>query len=265
MDTTNKDNTLRILTVLYSVTFSLVALRTSYSVFDESPDSGNLISFFLNTLWIFSLYEIPFLMAVYVVGPMVNDAMPTLFELGRKRSTAMNSCLNNKTIQTGNPDTNKTPVKITGTSTTEDHQITDLSEEIIGYVSKTFAKILTSYQIEKLLNNLRNINNGKPYEVVEKRKLHDVFEFDLIHFAWNVCKRIHNPDFCPKKFGFATAELIKESFPLTLQNYSVNTIKCRLKDSDATTKFRLQIIDVGQPLTPYIFSGNDNISLQEDK
>ncbi len=253
MDTTNKDNTLRILTVLYSVTFSLVALRTASSAFDESSGSGNLISFLLNTLWIFSLYEIPFLMAVYVAGPMVNDAMPTLFELIRKRLAAMKSFLNNKTKQTDNPETNKTPAKITGTSTTEDQQITDLSDEIIGYVSKTFENILASDQIDKLLNNFRNLNNRQPYEVVEKKKLQGVFEFDFIHFAWNVCKRIHNPASCPKIFGFATAELVKESFPLTLQNYSLNTIKCRLKDSEVTTKFQLKIIDVGQPLTPFIF------------
>ncbi len=113
---------------------------------------------------------------------------------------------------------------------------------------------MSDEQIEKLLDNFRKLNTCGPFEVVEKQRLKDVFEFDLIHFAWNVCKRIHNPIICPKIFGFGTAELIKASFPLTLGKYAVGTIKSRLKDSDPTTKFRLKIIDTDQPLVPHVFS-----------
>ncbi len=248
MDTPDKDNTLKILTALCSVMFLLIALRTAYVDFDESTNSG---LFLLNILWIFSIYEIPFLMAIYVAGPMVTDAMPTLFEIGRNYRAAIKRHFKTET----NCKSVITEKKSGDTqmSVSESQQPTELSEEITSYITKTFENLLTPEQIEKLLDNFRNLNKGKPYEVVEKKKLQGVFEFDLIHFAWNVCKRIHDPASCPKIFGFATAELVKESFPLTLQNYSLNTIKCRLKDSEATTKFRLKIIDVGQPLTPFIF------------
>ncbi len=94
-------------------------------------------------------------------------------------------------------------------------------------------------------------NAGGPYEVIEKKKLDNVLEFDLAHFAWNVCKRIYDKNTCRLKFTEATAELVKASFPLTLFNYDVDTLKQRLRDSAPTTKFRLPIIELGEELIPF--------------
>lgn len=268
MDTTKKDNTLTILTVLYSVTFSLLALRTAYMDSSESAVSQDTALFWLNAVCSFVIYEIPFLLSVYLLGPMGSEAMPGIFAVG-KRGVAIIRGLHrekNRHIES-NEAVTIAAVSESLPETTEATEISDetcclnteLSEEIISYVNGTFSNILSSEQIEKLLDNFRNMNLGEAYEVVEKKKLPNVLEFDLIHFAWNVCRRIHDPNLCPKIFGAATAELIKASFPLTLQNYAESTIKCRLKDSEVNTRFRLKIIDIGQPLTPHVFKNENGI------
>lgn len=256
------DNTLKTMTVLITIVFLIMAMKTAYAGTNGSSSNPGTALFWLDAAWIFTLYEAPFLLAVFVAGPMVNDAMPAIFATRRKCAAVLKQNLS-KTVDSGNaPESLKADdIAVTcdrqgeegEVSVVENDKTAELSEEIIGYISGTFGNLLSDEQIEKLLDNFRKLNTCGPFEVVEKRKLQGVFEFDLIHFAWNVCRRIHNPDTCPKIFGFATAEMIKASFPLTLQNYAVSTIKSRLKDSDATTKFRLQIIEVNRPLVPYIF------------
>ncbi len=257
------DNTLRTMTVLITIVFLTMAMKTAYVRTIGSSCNPWPALFWLDVAWIFTLYEAPFLLAVYVIGPMVNDAMPAIFAIGRK-CAAVVKLSRSKTVDSGNATKSLKGDEISDTfdrhgeecevSVVENDKTAELSEEIIGYVSGTFGNLLSDEQIEKLLDNFRKLNTCGPFEVVEKQRLKDVFEFDLIHFAWNVCKRIHRPDTCPKIFGFATAELIKASFPLTLGKYAVGTIKSRLKDSDPTTKFRLKIIDTDQPLVPHVFS-----------
>ena len=257
------DNTLRTMTVLITIVFLTMAMKTAYVRTIGSSCNPWPALFWLDVAWIFTLYEAPFLLAVYVIGPMVNDAMPAIFAIGRK-CAAVVKLSRSKTVDSGNATKSLKGDEISDTfdrhgeecevSVVENDKTAELSEEIIGYVSGTFGNLLSDEQIEKLLGNFRKLNTCGPFEVVEKQRLKDVFEFDLIHFAWNVCKRIHRPDTCPKIFGFATAELIKASFPLTLGKYAVGTIKSRLKDSDPTTKFRLKIIDTDQPLVPHVFS-----------
>ncbi len=259
----NNDNALKTMTVLITIVFLIMAMKTAYAGNVGTSSNPGTALFWLDAVWIFTLYEAPFLLAVYVVGPMINDAMPAMFAIGRK-CAAVVKLSRSKTVDSGNaakslkgdeiPDTCDRQDEESEASIVENEKAAELTEEIIGYVSGTFGNLLSDEQIEKLLDNFRKLNTCGPFEVVEKQRLKDVFEFDLIHFAWNVCKRIHRPDICPKIFGFATAELIKASFPLTLGKYAVGTIKSRLKDSDPTTKFRLKIIDTDQPLVPHVFS-----------
>ncbi len=259
----NNDNALKTMTVLITIVFLIMAMKTAYAGNVGTSSNPGTALFWLDVAWIFTLYEAPFLLAVYVAGPMVNDAMPAMFAIGRK-CAAVVKLSRSKTVDSVNGTESLEADEISNTSdrqgeecevsVVENDKTAELSEEIIGYVSGTFGNLLSDEQIEKLLGNFRKLNTCGPFEVVEKQRLKDVFEFDLIHFAWNVCKRIHRPDTCPKIFGFATAELIKASFPLTLGKYAVGTIKSRLKDSDPTTKFRLKIIDTDQPLVPHVFS-----------
>lgn len=257
------DNTLKTMAVLNTIVFLIIAMKTAYAGTIRSSANPGTALFWLDAVWIFTLYEAPFLLAVYVAGPMVNDAMPAIFATGRKCAAVVKQS-RSKTVDSGNATESLKADEISYTcdrqgeesevSVVDNEKTAELPEEIIGYISGTFENILSDKQIEKLLDNFRKLNTCGPFEVVEKQRLKDVFEFDLIHFAWNVCKRIHNPVICPKIFGFATAELIKASFPLTLGKYAVSTIKSRLKDSDPTTKFRLKIIETDQPLVPHIFS-----------
>ncbi len=255
MDTLpDKDNTLKITIMLLSVIFFLIALKTAYAGSIESSYSDISVSLWLNVVWIFAIYEVPFLLSVYVAGPMVSDAMPMFLVIGRKCVVAVKGKIKHeKHIRHYAISENQTKHRDESINPAKKQTIIELSEEIRSYVTETFSNLLSDEQIGKLFDNFSKLNTCGPFEVVEKRKLQDVFEFDLIHLAWNMCRRIHNPDICPKIFDFATAKLIKASFPLTLHNYAVSTIKSRLKDSDATTKFRLQIIEVGRPLVPHIF------------
>lgn len=258
MNITNKDNTLKIMTVLLSVMFLLIALKAAYADSVDVSHNEDYISFWLNVIWIFALYEVPFILSVYVAGPMISDAIPMFFTLGRMCMVAVKHSVKNKIKHEIHRKRhaipqNPTEQKDKSIGSAKEQTIIELSEEIKAYVTGTFRNLLSDEQIGKLINNFSKLNTCGPFEVVEKRQLQGVFEFDLIHFAWNVCRRIHNPDTCPKIFGFASAEMIKASFPLTLKNYAVSTIKSRLKDSDIPTKFRLQIIEVDQPLVPHVF------------
>lgn len=264
MNTTDNDNTLQIMTVLLSVMFFLIALKSAHADSGGVAYNEDSVSFWLNVAWIFAFYEMPFLLSVYVAGPMISDAMPMFLITGKKVVVAVKRNIRSKIKNEKHMGSNafsENSIKQREKSSNMDKRqsITDLPKEIMNYTTETFSNLLSDEQIGKLLDNFKKLNTCGPFEVVEKQNLQGVFEFDLIHFAWNVCKRIHRPDICPKIFGFATAELIKASFPLTLDKYAVGTIKSRLKDSDPTTKFRLKIIETGQPLVPHIFSDTEDI------
>lgn len=285
---TKKDNTLRTLTTILTVLFLLIAFRSAYANYSQTPCDGNFFLLGMNTVWIFALYEAPFLLAIYVAGPMLSEAMPDIWILGKKiwgkirphRSAktvtqVKEAVISNATVRLALPpyeqteehtDTHIESQEIIDCVEVEDADAlqevsnitTELSEEIINYTYGTFENVMTTEQIEKLLDNFRNLNNGGPYEKIEKKKLKDVFEFDLAHFAWNVCRRIHDPKVCPLIFTTATAVLVKDSFPITLINYDVKTLQSRLRDSYPTTKFRLPIIELYQPLEPYYLGKSDN-------
>lgn len=78
------DNTLKTMTVLITIVFLIMAMKTAYAGTNGSSSNPGTALFWLDAAWIFTLYEAPFLLAVFVAGPMVNDAMPAIFATGRK-------------------------------------------------------------------------------------------------------------------------------------------------------------------------------------
>lgn len=239
------DNTLKTFTAVMTVLFLLIALRTAYGNFSEAHGQGNFFLLGMNTVWIFTLYEAPFLTAVYVLGPMVSDAMPCLWGLMNNTWVKLKSLTGTKTViqvngtdnlaAVVNPTLLYLPVYEHATKQTEinvdnpeiencveaeadssqepTNIITQLSEEIINYTYGTFENVLTAEQIEKLLNNFRNLNNGEKFEVVEKTKLPvGIFQFDLLHFCWNVCSRIYSSIQCDTDFRNAPHILLKAHF-----------------------------------------------------
>ncbi len=260
------DNTLKILVTVSSILFLLIAIKTSYPADDIWDRTLNIAGKFIT-------YELLLFLTIYIAGPMVSEVIPGLWEyrvkakhklitVTHKDSPCQLTQLPEENDQSAEPIYNESSTlgnieaedidrKGSELNTIKSKEITVLSEEIINYVTKTFENILTPENIEKLLNNFRMFNAGGPYEVIEKKKLDKVFEFDLAHFAWNVCKRIYDKNLCPLIFTIATAEMIKASFPLTLLNYETDTLKQRLRDSIPTTKFRLPIIELGEELIPF--------------
>lgn len=263
-----------------TVLFLLIALRTAYGNFSEAHGQGNFFLLGMNTVWIFTLYEAPFLLAVYVLGPMVSDAMPGLWSLMNNTWVKLKSLKETKTViqvnstdnlaAVVNPTLLYLPVYEHATKQTEinvdnpeivncveaeadssqepTNIITQLSEEIINYTYGTFENVLTAEQIEKLLENFRNLNNGKTFEAVEMTKLPEgIFQFDLLHFCWNVCTRIYSRIQCDTDFRERTAHLIKSSFPLTIKasEFSVNK-----KMTNDDRPFSIPILKSGEPLNP---------------
>ena len=278
MHSKTTDNTLKTFTAVMTVLFLLIALRTAYGNFNEAHGQDNFFLMGMDTLWIFTLYEAPYLLAVYVLGPMLAEAMPGLWSLMNNTWVKLKSLMGTKTviqvnstdnlaavvnpallylpvyvhatkqteINVDNPETEICVEAETDSSQEPTNIITQLSEEIINYTYGTFENVLTVEQIEKLLNNFRNLNNGEEFEVVEKTKLPvGIFQFDLLHFCWNVCSRIYSSIQCDTDFRERTAHLIKSSFPLTIKA-SEFTVNKRMTNDDRP--FSIPILKSGKPL-----------------
>lgn len=144
----NSDNTLKTMTVLITVVFLIMAMKTAYAGTVGSSCNPGSALFWLDAAWIFTLYEAPFLLAVYVAGPMVNDAMPAMFAIGRK-CAAVVKLSRSKTVDSVNGTESLEADEISNTSdrqgeegevsVVENDKTAELSEEIIGYVSGTSA------------------------------------------------------------------------------------------------------------------------------
>ena len=257
------DNTLRILVTVSSILFLLIAIKSSYLTDD-------VLEMTLNIAGKFVTYELILFSAIYVAGQLVSDALPDIYKIcvtswnKLRHSLSKNSSRETLLLPSYDKITSSKEAQVNGVISENCSEInhsennsnissqkTELSKEIVYYITKTFENILTLDNIEKLLNNFRKLNSGGPYEVIEKKKLDTVLEFDLAHFAWNVCKRIYDKNLCPLIFTVATAEMIKASFPLTLINYEIDTLKQRLRDSSLPTKFSLPIIEIGEELVPF--------------
>lgn len=88
--------------------------------------------------------------------------------------------------------------------------------------------------------------------MVEKVALPEyIYQFDILHFVWNICKRIFDKRYCKLKFRDRAAEFAKSSFPLTVTS-ALESISSTMTNDDKTHS--LPIIKLGEPLIPHDFS-----------
>lgn len=122
--------------------------------------------------------------------------------------------------------------------------------EIVSY----FQKILTPAQIEILLNNMKELTGDENYMAVETSINRHLKSDDLLHFGWNVSKRLLSGT--QKKLGVTTALFLKKSFPMTLSGYDIGNIPSKLRVENFKV---LPLINLTEPLVPYVFPDTENL------
>ena len=266
------DNTLKILAAVSSILFLLIAIKTSYPAESIGDMTVNIAGKFVT-------YELILFSAIYVAGPMISEAMPGIWEETRKFLRKQHSY---HVTKTDTPIITSSrlllPAHIISQDTVhnqedainidiedEDAGIVamedEVSDEIIEYTYKTFENILTTEQIERIFSNLRKFNNGGKFEAIEKEALPDyIYQFDILHFAWNVSKRIYNKRQSKYKFRDRAAEFAKSSFPLTVTSALGSIGPTMSNDENRTCS--LPIILPGKPLIPHNF---DDVKNRKEK
>ena len=127
--------------------------------------------------------------------------------------------------------------------------------EIASYTKATFHKIFTPAQIEILLNNnIKELTGDENYMAVETSINRHLKSDDLLHFGWNVSKRLLSGT--QKKLGVTTALFIKKSFPMTLSGYDIGNIPSKLRVENFKV---LPLINPPEPLVPYVFPDTENL------
>lgn len=235
------DNTLKILVTVLSILFLLIAIKTSY----PAESIGDMT---INIAGKFIICELILFSAIYVGGSMLSEAVPGLWESMHKfhlKQKPIPMSLNNTSADNDNNENdNDDEIMVS----MED----EVPDEIVAYTNNTFENILHSDQIDKLFSNLKNFNNGEKFEVIEKEVLPDyIFQFDILHFVWNICKRIYVKKHAKFKFWDRAAEFAKFSFPLTVTS-TLESISSTMTNDDKTHS--LPIIKPGNPLVPHDFS-----------
>lgn len=126
--------------------------------------------------------------------------------------------------------------------------------EIASYTKATFHKIFTPAQIEILLNNMKELTGDENYLAVETSINRYLKSDDLLHFGWNVSKRLLSGT--QKKLGVTTALFLKKSFPMTLSGYDIGNIPSKLRVENFKV---LPLINPPEPLIPYVFPDTENL------
>jgi hypothetical protein len=126
--------------------------------------------------------------------------------------------------------------------------------EIASYTKATFQKIFTPAQIEILLNNMKELAGNENYQTVETSINSHLKSDDLLHFGWNVSKRLLSGT--QKKLGVTTALFLKKSFPMTLSGYDIGNIPSKLRVENFKV---LPLINPPEPLIPYFFPDTENL------
>lgn len=273
------DNTLKILVTVSSILFLLIAIKTSY----PADDIWELA---LNIAGKFVTHELILFLTIYIAGPMLSDAIPGLWEysvqakhklrvITHKESTTQLVKHSDENDQSAQSIYNETStlenlededIDRDGSefTTTKSKKITVLSEDIINYVTQTFENIISNELIEKLLNNFRNLNNGGPYDVIEKKVLPEgITQYDLWNFTWNITARIYDKKVSLEKMRDAGATLLKCSFPLTVTN-DHQTVSRKMRYFEDPSKFSLHIIEVDEELVPHKFPMITEGKMRED-
>lgn len=125
--------------------------------------------------------------------------------------------------------------------------------EIASYTKASFQKLFTPAQIETLLNNMKELTGGENYIAVETSINRHLKSDDLLHFGWNVSKRLLSGT--QKKLGTTTALFLKKSFPMTLSGYDIGNIPSKLRVENFKV---LPLINPTEPLVPYVFPDTEN-------
>ena len=126
--------------------------------------------------------------------------------------------------------------------------------EIASYTKATFQKIFTPAQIDILLNNITELTGDENYIAVETSINRHLKSDDLLHFGWNVSKRLLSGT--KKKLGVTTALFLKKSFPMTLSGYDIGNIPSKLRVENFKV---LPLINPPKPLVPYVFPDTENL------
>lgn len=236
------DNILKLLVVTLSLLLLLIAIKISYP-------AENLIEMSLSVLGRFICFELILLVSIYVLGPMLSDSFTCKRGKGQKTDTHPVSDCKQQASSRCDKKAND------GMAACQIKGGIEIPEDIIVYISKTFENILTVEQVEKLLENLRNFGSEDQFEVIEKVALPDyIWQFDLLHFVWNICRRIYDKRHSKFKFRDRAAEFAKSSFPLTVTS-SRESIASTMTNEDGRN-FSLPIIKPRDPLIPHNFSEN---------
>lgn len=128
--------------------------------------------------------------------------------------------------------------------------------EIASYTKATFQKIFTPAQIEILLNNMKELTGDENYQAVETSINRHLKSDDLLHFGWNISKRLLTGT--QKKLGTTTAMFLKKSFPMTLSGYEIGNIPSKLRVENFKV---LPLINPPEPLVPYVFPDTENLPM----
>ena len=257
------DNTLKILAAVSSILFLLIAIKTSYPAKSIGDMAVNIAGKFVT-------YELILFSAIYVAGPMISEAMPGIWEETRKILRKQHLY---HVTKTDTPIITSSllllPAHIISEDTVHNQEVAldidteddnaeivtmedEIPDEIIEYTYKTFEDILTTDQIEKIFFGLRNFNNGGRFEVIAKGPLPDyIFQFDILHYVWNITKRIYDKKHTKYKFRDRAAEFAKSSFPLIVTS-ALDSIGSTMSNEDKIHS--LPIIKLGKPLVPHDFS-----------
>lgn len=126
--------------------------------------------------------------------------------------------------------------------------------DIASYTKATFQKIFTLAQIEILLNNMKELTGDENYIAIETSINRHLKSDDLLHFGWNVSKRLLSGT--QKKLGTTTALFLKKSFPMTLSGYDIGNIPSKLRVENFKV---LPLINPTEPLVPYVFPDTENL------
>lgn len=258
MSTTKTDYTLPILTVVLSLLFLLISVRSSSPV-------ENTAELYVLIAGRFIVYELFLFLSIYIASPMIADILHNIWMRDfRIRKFMRHSLryLHNVLLKSRNITPPVTSTMTTKESTRENSvdrenmidgtQTISLTDEIKDYITQTFNNIVSSDQIDNLIDNFQNFNTNDKFMVIEKVALPKfIFQFDILHFVWNVCKRIYDKNHCKFTFRDRAAELAKSSFPLTVTS-SLGSISNTMTNDDKTHS--LPIIKPGEPLIPHDFS-----------
>ena len=101
---------------------------------------------------------------------------------------------------------------------------------------------------------MKELTGDENYLAVETSINRHLKSDDLLHFGWNVSKRLLSGT--QKKLGVTTALFLKKSFPMTLNGYDIGNIPSKLRVENFKV---LLLINPPEPLVPYVFPDTENL------